>query len=228
MIGGLLRALSALLLYFCLATVITQTILLMSFLSSGKINREKLIRMLAVAHGLDQESGEEGAQEREDINSEQVSSEQLRMARAKQFLLLERREQAMQDRRDQVDIDQQKLVDERTDFQRIRNTYEQKKQGEVDGAAALGRAELVATLTTITPAQAKTFISTMLKDDQEDEVVALIKAMPSRTSGKIISEFIPMEIQEIYPVLIKIGRGFPEVNEALSAIEELKTNGKGP
>ena len=67
MIGKLLRGGAALLLYFCLATVIAEVVLLVNFVSGGKINRDKLIRMFAVAHGIDEELYGGAGRDRDDV-----------------------------------------------------------------------------------------------------------------------------------------------------------------
>ena len=53
MIGKLLGGLSALLLYACVATVISAAILGVYFSRAWHLNREKIIQMLAVAQGVD-------------------------------------------------------------------------------------------------------------------------------------------------------------------------------
>ena len=74
MIGKLLGALSALLVYFCVATVIAAAILAVYFSRAWHLNREKLIQMLAVAQGVDLAAlGQKAREDQEEPSTEQVS-----------------------------------------------------------------------------------------------------------------------------------------------------------
>jgi hypothetical protein len=51
----------------------------------------------------------------------------------------------------------------------------------------------------------------MLDNDELDEVVALIAAMPDTKSGKIMAEFkLPEENEQLYQILKRIREGSPE------------------
>jgi len=54
MIKRILATLGALLLYFCAATFIAEVIMLCLWSWSWKLDRQKLVKMLAVAQGIDQ------------------------------------------------------------------------------------------------------------------------------------------------------------------------------
>jgi hypothetical protein len=173
-----------------------------------------------VAHGIDREQTDEA--DRDDVGAEQVSSEQILAARARQFLLLERREQALRDGLNQLEFAEQKLATQWQDFRRTMDARAKELEDEQQGAAASGRENEVALLTALKPDEAKAILSERLRNNEEDEVVILLKAMPTTKASKIISRFLPTEVEQIYPVIVKIGDGFPEADRARRTYEQLQ------
>ena len=53
MIGRLLRSSGALIVYFCVGTVMAQAVLAGYVASAWELNRDKLIQILAIARGID-------------------------------------------------------------------------------------------------------------------------------------------------------------------------------
>jgi len=221
--GKLFRAGWAVVIYFCLATILAETILLVVLWKSWGIDRDKLVQILAVAHGIDLVAMEEKIKtEREEIAPEQISYEEIKQARAINIRHLELREEALNNALNQLRLERQKLAKKTKRESEIKEVFEEQLANLKDAALVEGLENVQQMLTKIKPDQAKQFLMQMFEDNEINAVVRLLADMSDSKRAKIIGEFkTPDELEKIGEVLRLIREGAPEAKIAESTEKEL-------
>lgn len=208
----LLGMLSGGLLYFCLATVLAEGIMLAYAARTWNIDRAKLIDMLAVAQGIDLVAlrGKPAAAAPGEQAGEQVSLDQVLEARALKARNLELREQALRNDIDQLRVERGRLAEEKVAFQKTREGFEESLETLQKRNTGAGWDENRRTLLTAKPKQAKELLLQMLDKKEIDDVVALLTPMPDAKRAKIFAEFkTPDEIKKVDEILRLVRRGEP-------------------
>jgi len=185
------------LLYFCVATVLAQGVVLAMLWWKGAFSDDRMTAMFAALHGIHPETAgaDAAAKAKEDSNHEQPSLEDISKKRLLASLDLSLRETTL----DKSLIDLRTLEQQvATDFERLKVLKEgmDKKLDDVK-TAVMDEAlqELLQTLMAISPKQAKEQILKMLTTtDGSDakvmnDVVRMLKAMPLDKRKKILGEF---------------------------------------
>jgi len=211
MVGRILRAMLALLLYFSLATLIAETIVVGYLVSHWQIDAGKLGAMIAAAQGIELPgTGETAPPEPETPSTEQASYDQVLEARAVKDKNLQLRELALASALAQCRSDQRKLSEEQTRYAAQRRDYEAKLDATSKGALATGREEVASVLQLLKPKQAKEILLKMLENGEMDEVVLLLTGMTDAKRAKIITEFKTAdETKKIEEVMRQIRQGVP-------------------
>jgi flagellar motility protein MotE (MotC chaperone) len=193
------------------------------------VDREKLVRMLAAARGVDLEAvKEQAAAERPEPSSEQPSYDQVLEVRAVKARNLELREQALRGSLGQLQSAEHKLADEKKRVQQLREGFQNELLAMQKGATATGREDVRRTLETLKPKQAKELLALMLEKKELDEVVTLMSGMTDAKRAKIIAEFkTPAEVEQLSEVLRRIRQGLPGAAMAENTQKQLEPP-KGP
>ncbi|MFZ5832849.1 MAG: hypothetical protein ACOY3P_22410 [Planctomycetota bacterium] len=207
----IMSLLAAAIAYFCIATIVAQVVLAITFASRWQLDRSKLMNMLAVAYGIDSQAAQKDEHRPADgSTSEMPSYDQVLEARAIKIRHIELREQALRQGLDQLRNDQQGLAEEKKRFKQVRETFDTELTAMRDGASATGTEEVRRTLETIKSKQAKEQILKMLEDDQLDHVVELLAGMSDTKRAKILNEFeTPEEADRLREILERLGQGTP-------------------
>ncbi len=223
----LFSLLSAVTLYFCLATVLALVVAIGAMWFKGALDEERMYRVLAALHGIDLLTMQRHivAQEKA-ADSEQPSH----AARLRQQMLtsldLDLREQAIGQGLQSMKEIQSHLERETSRFDDLRQAYAVKLQELADEEQATALKELQRTLEAIKPEQAKEQILKMLDDDSMDAVVTIMKNMPIDKRKKIIAEFKQgADADQLYEILRNIRLGEPMVSQIEDAQEKLKQFG---
>ncbi|MGA2032788.1 MAG: hypothetical protein ABSG68_11055 [Thermoguttaceae bacterium] len=223
MIGKLLRLAGFLIVYACVATVISLAVLAAWFAHAWKLDRGRLIQALAVAQGIDVQALKEqtGAQ-REEPSREEPSYEQILEARAVKNRNLELREQSLQNDSRQLRSELDKFAEEKNRYLQARDAFQKSLLAVQKGAAASGLEDVRTTLETVKPKQAKELLAQMLERKDLDEAVVLLAGMSEGKRAKIFAEFkTPAEMEQLGEVLRRIGQGIPTTTIAESAQKQL-------
>jgi len=224
MIKRLLQASATLLVYFCLATLITQAIVFAYLGFTWQLNRTKLVQILAILQDVDLFAIKEQAEgEKEEFISEQVSYDQILEARALKVHHLELREQALKNGLEQLRFDQRKLAEERKRYAQLRESFDSQLLELQQGAVATGMDEVIQILGNIKPQQAKEQLVQMLDNGELDKVVALLAGLPDVKRAKIVGEFeTPSEAEQLSEILRRIREGYPDVTLPEETRQELQ------
>lgn len=223
MIARLLNSAFSLFLYFCVATLLAQGIMLGYFWLTWRLDREKLVQILAVAQGIDllaMHEKDEG--DREEVSPEQVSFQEIIDRRAAMARDLELRETALKNGLDQLRSQRRQLAEDQQQHRQLVAEFNTRLLALTEGAEAGGREVVLRTLETIKPSQAKQQIVGMLANDEIDEVLLLFTEMSESKRAKILGEFkTPEENEKLGEVLRLIGRGEPQASLAEEAQKQL-------
>jgi len=214
MIKRLLQSGLSLLVYFCLATLISQAVLLAYLGFTWRLNRNKLVQIMAVLQNVDLFAIKEQADiEKEQPISEQVSYQQIMEVRARNVYHLELKEQALKGDLEQLRFDQHKLAEDTRRYKQLRDAFNAQLLEMQQGAVASGEDEVVLILASAKPKQAKEQLVLMLDNDELDKVVSLLAKLPDTKRSKIIAEFkTPAESEQLGEILHRIREGIPDAN----------------
>lgn len=190
----IVRLLGTGLVYFCIATVLAQVVLLAMLWWKGTLGDERLVAMFAALHGIHPQTALAKTAGKEEHAGEQPSLEEITQKRLLASLDLELRE---------TTIDKS-LIDLRTLEEQIATEGERLKRWQEGMDARIARAEytvmesslqeLQQTLMAISPKQAKEQILKMLQTSPDDtramnDVVRMLRATPLDKRKKILGEF---------------------------------------
>lgn len=195
---------------FCVATVLTQVILLSYFLIQGTMNRKTAVQLIALVNGIDVTGNRLQEFLRQSEEYEQPSFEEILDERKMKSLDMDVRLRSQQEFRDELSI---MLADLRTDQDRFSNRLlafrtelkELKQEAEESGIQEVQR-----TIQGLEPEQAKEQLLIMYDDKRIDDVVTILQAMSTDARKDILAEFTtPADVDILADVLRRIGEGMP-------------------
>lgn len=206
MMSKIFRGLAA----FCVATVLTQVILLSYFLIRGTLNRNSAIQLIALVNGIDvsgmrlQEIYQQGE------NYEQPSYDEILAERKMTSLDMDFRLRSQQQFRDELSV---MLADLRTDQDRFSDrllAFRNELKELSDEAQDNGLQDVQRTLQSLDPEQAKEQLLIMYDDKRIDDVVTILQAMSTDARRDILAEFTtPADVEILADILRRISEGMP-------------------
>jgi len=223
--GRMLGMLGSVLLFFSLATLIAQGVLLGYLLGTGRVTVAKLQAAMnpqVVAEEAVEEA-ETAAEEEMSWKNEQASLEQIAMARAIKMRDLELREQAL--RHEQAALEEQRfrIGEEKQEFDRTRVAFRSELKKYQEAMQSTGEQNVRSIVETIKPKQAKQQILAMIEQGHMAEVVELLEAMPTNRQAKIAAEFkAPEEAEKLGEILRMMREGKPESDLVETTEQELE------
>ena len=202
---------------FCVATVITQSIMLGYLLVTGRLGGSTLPRILAIVNGIDitgdrleyflQRSEDRELPDFDDVLRERTLAAydmELRLAAQQRY---------------QVELDELavRLREDRKRFDRRRESFERELDAIREGAASESLQRLQRTLKSLEAGPAKDQLLRMFDDGKKAEVVTIIQAMSSEKRKEILAEFTGANDSE---KLAEILRMISEGGAAGSLVED--------
>jgi hypothetical protein len=224
MIKRLVSGVWTIFVYACVATIISQAIMLSYLISTWKIDQQRWLQVYMAARGIESVKNQEpAAKTGDETPSEQPSYEQILEARAMKYRNLELREQQLRDAVSQLQFQEAGLADNEKSFQKLREGFNAQLSSMRDGSLATGKEEVRRTLESIKPKQAKQLILEMLENKEINDVVALLTPMSDAKRAKIIGEFkTPEELEKISEVLRLIREGQPQAKVTETTLKKLE------
>jgi hypothetical protein len=206
----LVQGAAAALIYFCVGTVIAELIMLGYSVGAWHLSREKALRMLAVAQGIELPAAKSEAAATSDNSQDQVAYDQVLESRAVKFRGLELREQELRSAVDQLRAEQVKLTAEANDFRLAKEAFQKDLVAMQKQSTADGWEQTRATLAAAKPKQAKQLLWEMLDRNEIEIVVGLLGPMNEAKRAKIVAEFkTPDEIRKLNEILALLRRAEP-------------------
>jgi uncharacterized coiled-coil protein SlyX len=206
MISNLLRGLTA----FCVATVLTQVILLSYFLTQGTLNRNSAIQLVALVNGIDVSGNRLQEFLRKSKDVEQPSFDEILDQRKMKSLDMDIRLRSQQEFRDELSIMLAELRDDQDRFSDRLLAFRTELKELNEEAQENGLQEVQRTLQSLDPEQAKEQLLIMYDDKRIDDVVTILQAMSTDARKDILAEFTtPADIDILADVLRRISEGMP-------------------
>ncbi len=219
-LGGLV----AYFMYFCVATVVAQIIMLGYFSTQVELTPETIRRMAQVAYGLE-EKPDDVPIPTNLAEPDQGSIAQVVEARAMKLRDMEFREQALQTLKAEIDLQQRQLTDEvaTVDFAKEEFQKQLAEWQDAERTAAIDNA--VGLIAGMKAPQAKAQIMQMWERGEKDWVVSLFKSLPANSRKKIVAEFTQGdEPQDLSEIIRLLREGVPEIRLA-EEVSEVLNNG---
>ncbi len=225
MIGKLVRGTSALLVYFCVGTLLAQAAGAAYLWQSGRLNSKTLWQLMAVLHGIDL-ADLRGKEEPESmkVGHEEVSIQEIEAARSLRARDLELRELALANELANAKRARAQLATDVQQFAEAKASFETQLAEMSEGAVAAGQEGVRLVWENIKPKQAKVLIETMVEAGEIDTVVTMLAAMPINKKAKIVAEFKTAEESEMVSRILRLTRTgiptTPTVDEARQALDQ--------
>lgn len=216
--------------YFCVASMIALIAAGAALWFKGALDRDRLYRVLAAAHGIDVITlHKQIVKEKKEADDEQPSYKERFTELTLKSLDLDLREDAVSNAWSEMHELRISLEVDRNRFEELKQAYAAKLQEIADEEQATSLKELQRTLEAIKPEQAKEQILKMLEDDAMDDVVTILKNMAIDKRKKIIAEFEQgADADKLYDILKNIRLGEPNATqnrEAQKALSEFGGTG---
>jgi hypothetical protein len=206
MISKLMGAFGA----FCVATVLTQFIMLGYFLTRGSVNGSTATKVVALLNGIDISGNRLQQIMRASEDREQPDFDDILEARKMESFDMDVRLRSQKEYRDELatmlaDIKEkgarldERITSFRADMENISKNAE--KEGVID---------VQRTLQSLDPVQAKEQLLIMYDDERIDDVVTIVKLMSSEKRSSVLGEFVDTkEAEKLSEILRRIGEGMP-------------------
>ena len=195
---------------FCVATILTQVILLSYFLIRGTLNRNSAIQLIALVNGIDVSGMRLQEIYRQSENYEQPSYAEVLAQRQMNSLDMDIRLRSQQQFRDELSV---MLADLRTDQDRFSDrllAFRKELKELTDESQDNGLQDVQRTLQSLDPEQAKEQLLIMYDDKRIDDVVTILQAMSTDARRDILAEFTtPNDVDILADVLRRISEGMP-------------------
>ena len=231
MIGKLLGMLVSLIAAVCVATVIAAVVLIMYYAQSWKVNHDRFVQAVAILQGKSFESLlPPPPPPKKGSDSEQPSYDQFLTAQGLKARDLEQREITVRTNIQQFQEELNKIVEEKKRVQSVRDDLQAKLDELNTSASAAGAENVLQTLQTLKPKQAKELLAQRLAKGDIDVVVKLLSNMSDSKRAKIIAEFkTATEMEQVGEVLNRIRQGQPTASMIDDSAKKLQPpKGQGP
>lgn len=194
----------------CVATVLTQLVVLGVFAVRGTLNAETGTKILALVNGIDITGNQLRQFFAEGEDREQPDFDEILEARQRESLDIDMRLRSQREFKDELAIMLAELKTERTRFDERRESFDRRLEEIRKGAQDEGLMEVQRTLQALEAEQSKDLLMRMFDDKRIDDVVNIIQAMPIDKRKDILAEFAtPEETDKLHDILRRIGEGMP-------------------
>lgn len=207
---------------FCVATVLTQMLVMAVLTSRGNLNGDSAVKMIALANGIDISGDRLRDVLLEAKETETPSFEEVLEQRSKQGFDMDLKIQSQNNYYEQLQVMLRELQEKESRFDLRRNSFNEKLDELEKGIKDEGMREMQRTLEVLDPVKAKTQLLMMVEDNELDKVVSIVQSMSPEKRKRIFNEFEGQNDEEkLADILRRIGEGEPKK----SLIEEARNDG---
>lgn len=211
----------------CVATVLALTLGLGYAWTMGKLDREKVFRILAVVHDVDLGGAKKSAEDspKREPSAGQPSVEDIDQARALKSRDLELKTQSVEQGLEQLRFLRDQLTADKQRYAQLKQTFETRMNELQDTSRSTGYANVRQVWENMKPKQAKDQILKMIEAEELEDVVVILSDMPADKRGKIISQFTAEpEVEVLDQILRMIRQGGAERALIDATREQPRTN----
>ncbi len=227
--GKILSLLGSVIAAICVATVIAAVVLVVFYAQSWKIDHQRLMQALAILQGKSPESlVPPSPPKKKESDADQPTFEQFLTADNLKARDLEQRELTVRANLRQFQQELDKIAEEKKRVQSVRDELQAKLDDLAASTTSAGMDNVLETLQSLKPKQAKELLAQRLEKGDIDTVVKILSAMTNNKRAKIIAEFkTATELEQIGEVLNRIRQGQP-AEDLLDATGKKLQPPKGP
>ena len=176
--------------YICVGTVISAVTVVGYWWMSGKIDNDKVFKVLALMHDVDINPEKTDAQrDKQGDALGTMSYEDIEAARKVKSRVLELKMQSLGKGLGQVAFEREELTKDKERYLLLRGSFEQRLRELQEETETRGHANVRLIWENITPKLAKEQILKMVEADEMEEVVHILSEMPIGKRAKIVSQF---------------------------------------
>lgn len=195
---------------FCVATVLTQCLVLGVLTARGNLDGDKVLKIVALTNGIDITGDRLQEMLDESRTTESPSFEEILEHRAERGLDMDLQRHAIDNYSEQVQAYLRELQERTARFDLRREAFNARLDDLQQGQTDEGMRELQRTLEVLPPDQAKTQLLMIFDDGEIDTVVNIVQAMSADKRKKILREFVePDEEKKLGEILRRLGEGEP-------------------
>lgn len=210
----ILSGLVAYFMYFCVASIVAQLLMLGYISTQVELTPEKIRRMAQVAYGLEEKPADVPIATNL-AEPDKGSIAQVVEARAIKLRDMEFRQQALQTLKAEIDLQQRQLSSEVANVDRAKDEFEKQLAEWQDAERTAAVDNAVALIAGMKAPQAKEQIMQMWERGEKDWVVSLVKSLPPNNRNKIVAEFTQQEeAQDLSEIIRLLREGVPEIRLA--------------
>jgi hypothetical protein len=195
---------------FCVATVMTQLILVGYMAAQGALNPETMTKVLALVNGIDITGKKLQQIMRQGDDREQPDFDEILEARKLQSYDMDMRLRSQKEYRDELSTMLAELRDQRDRFDQRLASFRRELEEIRQGVQREGLQDVQRTLQSLDPLQAKEQLLIMYDDERIDDVVTIVQAMSTDKRKDILAEFVSKdEAEKLAEILRRISEGMP-------------------
>ena len=195
---------------FCVATVLTQGILMSYFVTQGAINRVSVTKLVGLLNGIVISGNRLQQILREGEDREQPDVNEILDARKMKSYDMDIRLRSQKEFRDELTVMLSELRGERERFDERLTSFRSELEELREGARNDGLQDVQRTLQALDPVQAKEQLLIMYDDERIDDVVTIVQAMSTDKRRDILAEFVSRDdADKLADILRRIGEGMP-------------------
>ena len=225
------RKLGLLFALFCVGTVLTQGLVFAYLTATGKLNKEKLGRMIAVAQGIEIAPIVVATNPNaEKENPETQSYDERDQGRSLKIRQMDLREMNQANNMTMMNDLKKHIDDEKKLHENVYDAFKTVVDAKDGQIKQKGRDNIREIWEAVRPKQAKEQILQMVEAGEKEDVVAILSSMPISKRAKIISEFKEdAEKTKLNDLLRLIRTGEPEasiIDKTRQQLDRFKTDEK--
>jgi hypothetical protein len=195
---------------FCVATVLTQFLVLGFFVAQGRINGDTTTKIVALLNGIDISGNRLQQILRESEDREQPDFDEILEARKMMSYDMDMRLRSQKEFSDDLSTMLAEVTDDREQLDERLASFRRELDDLRQGAQEKGLQDVQRTLQSMDAPQAKEQLLMMYDDERIDDVVTIVQAMSTDKRKDILAEFVSNEdAEKLAEILRRIGEGKP-------------------
>ena len=196
---------------FCVATVLTQFLVILVLAGRGNLDGDSAVKMVALANGIDITGDRLKAVLESAKQMEVPSFDEVLKQRSSDSLDMTLMLQNQANYYEQLQVMLRELQEKEKRFDARRNAFNEKLNELDKGVRDEGMRELQRTLEVLEPEKAKTQLLMMFDEGEMDKIVNIVQSMSPEKRKRIFNEFAgPDDEKKLGEILRRIGEGEPE------------------
>jgi len=223
--GKIFHFLSALIAYFCVATVITLALIVGYVWHTDRLNDEKVFRIFALLHDVDLQQIAQSQMKRSDkVPPEEPSINEVLHQQQVQDRNFEVKLLALQRGKQDYDHRYQQLKKEIERYDRIAQDWQSKLKQETELTNQENVAKVVSQLEQVRPEVGKEELLRWISEGRMDDAIVLMSKMSETKLGKILKTFeTDTELDTLHEIHERIIGGNSETEQLEKALDELNS-----